>query len=134
MPPASLAVGLIGCGAITRSAHLPVLLAIDDVRVTAIADSDPAALEAAHARVPHARAFHSAEELVAEGDVDAVIVAVPSALHADVAVAVLDGRKHLYLEKPIATTAADGRRVLDAWRRAGTIGVVGYNYRRNPLH
>jgi predicted dehydrogenase len=134
MPAASLAVGLIGCGAITRSAHLPVLLAIDGVRVTAIADSDPVTLNAVHARVPHARAFHSAEELVAASDVDAVIVAVPSALHADVAVAVLEGRKHLYLEKPIATSAADGRRVLDAWRRAGSIGVVGYNYRRNPLH
>ena len=131
---AALAVGVIGCGAITRSAHLPVLLALDEVRITAIADSNAETLNAAHARVPHARAFDSADALLTDGTVDAVVVAVPSALHADVAVAVLDAGKHLYLEKPIATTAADGRRVLDAWRRSGRVGVVGYNYRRNPLH
>ncbi|MBW8769912.1 MAG: Gfo/Idh/MocA family oxidoreductase [Gemmatimonadetes bacterium] len=133
MTRAPLAIGIVGCGAIVQSAHLPVLLASDDARITAIADSRADALDATRARVPHARAFPSAEALLAEGEVDAVVVAAPTALHADLAVAVLDSRRHLYLEKPIATSAADGRRVLDAWRRAGSIGVVGYNYRRNPL-
>jgi myo-inositol 2-dehydrogenase/D-chiro-inositol 1-dehydrogenase len=133
MPDAPLAIGVVGCGAIVRSAHLPVLLGIGDARITAIADPDAAALDAVRIRVPQARAFSSADALLAEGEVDAVVVAAPSALHADLAVAVLERRRHLYLEKPIATTVADAQRVLDAWRRAGSVGVVGYNYRRNPL-
>ena len=133
-PTAALGVGLIGCGAIARSAHLPVLRAMDDVRITAIADSNAETLDGARALAPSARVCASIEALLDAPDVDAVVVAVPSALHADLAVAVLNSRKHLYLEKPIATTAADGQRVLDAWRRAGCVGVIGYNYRRNPLH
>ena len=133
MRTAPLTIGVVGCGAIVQSAHLPVLLAMRDARITALADSRADALAAVHARVPHARTFPSARELIAEGAVDAVVVAAPSALHADIAVAALESGRHLYLEKPIATSAADGQRVLDAWRRAGSVGVVGYNYRRNPL-
>jgi myo-inositol 2-dehydrogenase / D-chiro-inositol 1-dehydrogenase len=132
--PAPLGVGLIGCGAIVRAAHLPALVAISDARVIAVADPDPASVDAARSRLPEARPFSSAEALLRGADIDAVVVAVPSALHADVAVGVLDAGKHLYLEKPIATDLADGRRVVDAWRRAGRVGVIGFNYRRNPLH
>ena len=103
MSVAPLAIGVVGCGAIVQSAHLPVLLAIDEARITAIADSHAEARDAVHARVPHARTFASADALLADGAVDAVVVAAPSALHADLAVAVLDSGRHLYLEKPIAT-------------------------------
>lgn len=128
-----LAVAVVGCGDIARTVHLPVLRALPGVRVTALADPDAARRSAAHALVPDARAYDSAEALLGDGEADAVVVAAPTAAHADLAVSVLDGGKHLYLEKPIATTLHDARRVLDAWHRARRVGMTGFNYRANPL-
>jgi myo-inositol 2-dehydrogenase/D-chiro-inositol 1-dehydrogenase len=130
-PP--LAVAVVGCGDVARTVHLPVLRALPGVRVAALADPDAARRSTAHALVPAARAHDSLEALLADVDVDAVVVAAPTAAHADLAIAVLDGGKHLYLEKPIATTLHDARRVLDAWRRARRVGMTGFNYRANPL-
>jgi predicted dehydrogenase len=129
----SLALAVVGCGEIARTVHLPVLRTLPGVRVTALADPDAARRSAALALAPGARMFESAEALLGDADVDAVVVAAPTAAHADLAVSVLDRGKHLYLEKPIATTLADARRVLDAWRRARRVGMTGFNYRANPL-
>jgi predicted dehydrogenase len=73
------------------------------------------------------------ESLLGRPDVDAVIIAAPTGEHATVASAAFRARKHVYLEKPLATTAEEGRRIVDAWRNAGTVGMVGYNFRRSPV-
>jgi predicted dehydrogenase len=66
--------------------------------------------------------------------IDAVVICLPNALHADAAIAALERNKHLYLEKPLAVTLKEGQTVLEAWRRAGRVGMIGFNYRFNPLH
>jgi predicted dehydrogenase len=129
----TLAIAVVGCGDVARTVHLPVLRAIPGVRIAALADPDPARRSTAHAVVPDARVYDSAEALLRDGGADAVVVAAPTAAHADLAVSVLGSSKHLYLEKPIATTLPDARRVLDAWHRAGRVGMTGFNYRANPL-
>lgn len=134
MPAPRLSVGLLGCGAISQTAHLRVLATIPDVEVTAIADPDANRLGAAGARAPQARRFASARELLDSVAVDAVVIAVPSAMHAELALAAFERGRHVYLEKPIATTMEDGLRVVEAWRGSGRLGVVGFNYRRNPLY
>ena len=128
-----LAVAVVGCGDIARTVHLPVLRALSGVRITALADPDAARRAAAHALVPDARVYDSAEALLGDGEVDAVVVAAPTSAHAALAISVLHAGKHLYLEKPIATTVHDARRVLDAWHRARRVGMTGFNYRANPL-
>jgi predicted dehydrogenase len=50
-----------------------------------------------------------------------------------VALAALEHGKHIYLEKPLATNLDEARSVLTAWRRAGVVGMIGFNYRFNPL-
>lgn len=129
-----LSVGLVGCGAIAQLAHLPVLASIAQARVVAIADPDARSLAAAGARVPGARTFATADELLEHGAVDAVVLALPTAGHADVAIAAFERGKHVYLEKPVAMDLAAGGRVLDAWRRSGRVGMMGFNYRRNVLY
>jgi predicted dehydrogenase len=128
-----VAVAVVGCGEIARTVHLPVLRGLPGVRVTALAEPDPVRRAAARALVPDAEAFDSAEPLLAAATADAVVVAAATGAHADLAVSVLDAAKHLYLEKPIATTRLDAHRVLDAWVRSGRVGMMGFNYRANPL-
>ena len=65
--------------------------------------------------------------------VDAVVVARPPSLHADAAIAALERGKHVYVEKPLATTVSDAERVVAAWEKSGLVGMMGLNYRYNPL-
>ena len=55
-------------------------------------------------------------------------------LHAEAAVLSLELGKHLYLEKPLALTLEEGRRVLQAWQKAGSVGMIGFNFRFHTLY
>jgi predicted dehydrogenase len=130
MPP--LRIGLLGCGQIARGVHLPVLRALPNVRVAAIAEANDAALAAAGAIVPEARRFTDFTELIRSGELDAVVVCLPPHLHADSAIAAFEAGLHVYLEKPLAPSASEVARVIEAWRRAGTVGMIGFNFRFHP--
>jgi predicted dehydrogenase len=66
--------------------------------------------------------------------VDAVVIALPTGMHAEVAEAALEAGKHVYLEKPLAANVEDARRVVEAWERSNRVGMIGFNYRFNPLY
>jgi predicted dehydrogenase len=125
--------GIAGCGALSVGIHLPNSLNIAGLRVTAIADPDPAALRRAQHWVPDARAVSDWTELMEGDDVDAVLVALPTAFHAEAAVAVMRAGRHLYLEKPVATSLDSARSVQDAARDSDVIAMIGFNYRFNRL-
>jgi predicted dehydrogenase len=129
----SVRLGILGCGAISRAAHLRSLARIRGGRVIALADTSPANLAAAGPLAPDARAVADYGDVLEMTDVDAVIIALPPALHAAAAIAALERGKHVYVEKPLATSVADATRVVDAWRQAGLTAMMGFNYRYNPL-
>ena len=122
----------MGCGVIAYWAHLRALRRMPGARLVAAADADPAARSRAHAltRVP---VHDSLEALLLRPDLHAVVIALPTHLHADAAVAAASAGKHFYVEKPIAASMSDARRVVEAAARAGVVGAVGYNRRFHPL-
>ena len=128
-------IGVLGCGGIACAAHLPSLARVPNARVVAVADDDPASLAAAHALVPAARALAHYTDVLDLPDVDAVVIALPPALHAEAAVAALQRGRHVYVEKPLATNLADARRVLAARSAAAgrPVAMMGFNYRWSPL-
>ena len=128
-----LRVAVAGCGGIARQYHLRALHRASGARVVAVADPDPHA-RAAAADATGAVPYADAREAITRADVDAVVVCAPNAAHADLAVAALEAGRHLYLEKPLATDVADGRRVVAAAERAGTVATVGFSYRFDPLY
>lgn len=129
-----LRVGVAGCGAIARQVHLPLLQRRRDVNIVAIADTDGNALAATIPRLRGARPYGSIEEMLSEAELDAVVVALPPALHSSAACAVFEAGLHLYLEKPLASSLDEAAAVMSAWRRSGRVGVMGFNCRANPLH
>ncbi|MGN6201867.1 MAG: Gfo/Idh/MocA family protein, partial [Solirubrobacterales bacterium] len=86
-------------------------------QVTAVADPTAEALEAAAEAAPSAVRMGSLEELL-EHDLDGIVIATPSALHADQAVAALERGLAVFCQKPLARDAAETRRVLEAARAA----------------
>ena len=73
----------------------------------------------------------SFESLINRQDIDAVLLVVPNAFHAEQAVMAAEHGKHVYVEKPIANTIADGRRIIEACQKAGVTLMVGHYRRRN---
>lgn len=107
--------GLIGCGKICTT-HADALCQIGCAKLAAVYDSNPQAAVAAGERygVPVAS---STEEMYRS--VDAVIVCVPSGLHAEVGIAAAKAGKHVIVEKPIDVTYAAAEALVAAGREAG---------------
>ena len=126
-------IGLIGCGAVTTWCHLPALRRIPGVTVTAVADPDDASRSRA-AHVARAAPYKSAEVLLSSSDVDAVIVAVPTSMHASIGSMAARAGKSFYLEKPIATGFDDARLLRAAFDAASVRAAVGFNRRYHPLY
>lgn len=117
-----------------RQVHLPLLQRRRDVNLVAVADSDGDALEETVRRYRGVQAYRSTEDMLSETELDAVVVALPPALHSSAACAVFDAGLNLYLEKPIAPTLDEGAAIMRAWHRSGRVGVMGFNCRANPLY
>ena len=126
-------VALLGCGRIAQRFHLPVLTSLQGVELSAVAELEIDARDAARSFAPRTSLFSDYQSLLASSQLDAAVICLPPALHADAALACFEQGLHVYLEKPLATTSEDGERVVAAWKRAGTTGVVGFNCRFHPL-
>jgi predicted dehydrogenase len=82
---------------------------------------------------PNARPYASVDELLDSHSVEAVVISLPSHLHTYAAIAAFRRGAHVYLEKPVASRMDDGRRIVEAWRDSNRIGMIGQNFRFNPL-
>lgn len=128
---AAVRVGVIGTGAISQVVHVPIFAERQDVDLIAVADADLHKAEALSRRfkVPH---VCDARALIARDDLDAVVICTPNQLHEEMAIAGLEAGKHVFVERPLATTSAGAARVIEAAERAGRILAVGMPHRFRP--
>ena len=128
----TLRIGVIGCGRIARGIHLPVLVRLAGVRVVSVAEPDEENRSAAVAIARGATPHEDYRGLLEAGGIDAAVICVPPHLHAPAAIAAFDAGLHVYVEKPLVPSLAESAPVVEAWRRAGTIGMIGFNFRFHP--
>jgi len=76
------------------------------------------------------RAVASYEAILADKDIEAVINTTPNGVHLETTRAAADAGKHVFLDKPIANTVSDGRRITELCRKAGVVLALGYQRRR----
>ena len=120
-------VGFLGVGWIGRH-RMAAMAESQLLDIAAMADATPDALRQAQALVPQATPLHSLDALLAE-DLDALVIATPSALHAEQAEAALARGFAVFCQKPLARSAAESERVIAAARRADRLLGVDLSYR-----
>ncbi|MDF2116070.1 Gfo/Idh/MocA family oxidoreductase [Roseiarcaceae bacterium H3SJ34-1] len=114
-----LRAAMIGCGAIAELGHLPGAQVADFVDMTVLVDPDIQRAREMCKKFGVAEARSSISEI--GGLADMAIVAVPHKVHADVTIDLLERGLHVFIEKPLAVTADEGRRMLAAANAAGRV-------------
>lgn len=130
--PRLLRVGVLGCGPIAQAAHFESCAKARNAELHAICDVAPDLLERMRASHVPTRAFTSYEAMLADPDLEAVIVATADAFHADHARRALEAGKHVLCEKPLATTVSDAEELREAVRRSGRVFQVAHMRRFDP--
>ena len=127
-------VGVIGIGNM-GTAHAATIAQgnIRGMKLTAVCDVNPARLEVCAERFPQAARFDSWPALLESGMADAVIVAVPHPMHAEVASAALRAGLHVLTEKPIDVSVSKAKMLCQAARESGRVFAIMLNQRTNPL-
>ena len=125
--------GFIGCGAIAQRRHLPECAANSHSVVAAL--SDPMGDRVASlAKQYGGKPYTDYKEMLAQGDIDAVVVAGPNGLHAEQSIAALNAGKHVLCEKPMATTREDAKAMMAAAEKNKKFLMIGLNQRLMPPH
>ncbi len=97
-----------------------------------LCDADAAKRDKLAPAYPGARTTGELSDLLGDETLDAIVLATPVPTHADLAVAVLQAGKHCFVEKPLATSAADAERAVQAGERAGRLLMVGHLLEYHP--
>jgi UDP-N-acetylglucosamine 3-dehydrogenase len=122
-------VGVIGLG--FGAVHARVLSEMDGVSLAAVCDRDKTRL-AAVIRGRTAHRYTDYREMFRSERLDAAIVAVPTRLHEEVALAAIDAGAAVLVEKPLAATLAEGYRLAEAAAKAGIPLMAGHIERFSP--
>lgn len=125
---------LVGCGR-WGSKLLAALRRHPAITVQAVVDPDPAALERAAGGLPSGELLCTGrlgDALAAAAGLEAAFIATPPALHARHGLQALAAGLDVLIEKPLALTVADARRLCAAQRGAGAVGMVGHILRYHP--
>ena len=143
-PSERITVGLIGKG-LMGSGHLRRLAGDRDVQVLAVCDVDRLRREDGKRHVEQTyaanrssgaykgcTAYNDYRELLAQKDIDAVVIVTPDHWHTLLAIEAAKAAKDIYCEKPISITVQEGRRLVETVRRYGRVFQTGTQYRSIP--
>jgi len=130
---ADLRLGIIGCGRVADERHLPALRQLQDVRVTAVTDTDGERADRLAARLGGVPVCKDFRALLERKDVDAVAVLTPTPSHAEIVLAALDAGKHVLVEKPLAVSSTDCERIVARAALSKVKVALAFNLRQHRL-
>lgn len=134
----SIGVGLIGtgfmgkCHAIAWSAVGAVFAEAGRPRLVHLAEADEALAERRGREFGFEKSTADWRRLIEDPEVDVVSVTTPNQFHAEMTLAALEAGKHVWCEKPMATSLADAEAMTKAARQSGKVAALGYNYIQSP--
>ncbi len=111
---------------------LRTLFSLPDVEVPVIAELDPELREEARKQYPGLQTVESAEQVLADPNVDAVVIATPPRTHYELASQALRNGKHVFVEKPITLAAEDAERLVKQAEETGLTLMVGHILEYHP--
>ena len=128
----ALNIGLLGCGAIAQFAHLPALARTHRARLVALCDAAEDLLQTVGRKYGVVRLHTCYDGLLADDEVQAVLIAVPDAMHVPLAVRALYAGKHVLVEKPLGANSAECVQLVRMVRETGLVLQVGSMKRHDP--
>ena len=141
-PSNKINIGQIGCGRIARTHDLPETFKHEVARIVGIADVDSNRLQTGKQMVEgwytkrtgkdnyiDIKTYDNYHDLLANKDIDAVIISTPDHWHAQPAIEAALAGKHIYLQKPTSLTIEEGRSMSDAVRKSGVTFQLGSQQR-----
>jgi predicted dehydrogenase len=131
VPP--LRIGTLGAARITPAALVRPVAATPGVELVAVAARDRGRAERFAAKHGIPRVHSSYEALLDDPEVDAVYNPLPNGLHCEWTLRALDAGKHVLCEKPLASNAAEARRMQQAAEKAGLVLAEAFHWRSHPL-
>jgi len=145
-PSNMINIGQIGIGRIARGHDLPETMKNDDARVIALADYDGArqdsgkkyiedfyAKKTGQSNYVDVKKYDNYQDLIANKDIDAVIISTPDHWHAQVAAEAALAGKHIYCQKPTSLTIEEGRAMSNIIRKTNVVFQLGSQQRSvNP--
>ncbi|TIW92019.1 MAG: Gfo/Idh/MocA family oxidoreductase [Mesorhizobium sp.] len=127
-----LRVGVLGCGPIAQFAHLESCVKAGNADLYAICDAAPDLLARMGATYEPEKMYGDFDAMLADPELEAVIVATSDAYHVPMSIKALDAGKHVLCEKPIGTSVEEGEALAQAVRRSGKVLQVGHMKRFDP--
>ncbi len=129
----SIGIGVIGCGLMGIGLTKQLLARDPRLRVVAIYDPDERSVKRATEEFhPAPRVHADYRELVRSSDIDWVMVSSWNCYHAEQVVAAFEAGKHVFCQKPLATTLPDCRRMYESWKKSGRMFNIGFTLRYSP--
>ena len=125
-------IGLIGLGGVCEAVHYPGYSRIPGVEVTALCDPDARLLQKRRNEWSVAACFTDVDELLNEGEIDAVVIATPNNLHRDLILKSLSSGRHVICEKPIGMSVSETEEIYEAARASGLRHMTAFTYRFVP--
>ena len=131
---ASLRLGIIGIGNM-GSAHFACVCGgkIQNLVLTSVCDLRQERLDYCAQLAPDIACYTDWKELVNSPDVDAVLIAVPHPLHADIAITALRAGKHVLTEKPVDIRVSKAQALNECAKASGRVFGIMFNQRTDPL-
>ncbi len=131
---APVRLGVIGLGGIAQIAHLPALATLAGLfEIRHLCDLSPALLAAVSTRIPgEPRSSKRVEAVLADPEIDAVLILTPSA-HGPETLAAVTAGKHVFAEKPLCITVAELNEIEQAAASSGRVVQVGYMKTHEPM-
>jgi len=124
---------VVGLGAFGQK-HLDALAQIPDAKIRYVAHSKMDVAEEVAAKYGAARAFTDYTELLAQPDLDGVLLATPTQMHHAQTIEALRAGKHVMVEIPMGDSLAGVQEIVDVQRETGLIAMAGHTRRFNPSH
>jgi len=114
--------------------HMDAIAAIEGAQVTSVVGSNLDSIKAfaEERNIPHYTT--DLAESLSRGDVDAVILATPTQMHAEQSIQCLEAGKHVMVEIPMADNYEDAKRLVETQQRTGLVAMAGHTRRFNPSH
>ena len=128
-------VGVIGCGARIHKIITRIQLSHPEIQVRALCDPHSESIDNYCASFnPDSRIYEKYEELVADPEIDWVIIGSWNCFHCEHAIAALDAGKHVFCEKPLAISLEQCLKMRESWKRSGRLFSLGFVLRYSPFY